>query len=1119
MPKLSKTPHGTVTAVWGSAVNKTANGQIKQVAVGDVVHLGDRILTSQNGIVQINPAEQNEAATPAELDFDQLPAPSAGFSNNASALLEGFRAPRIVEALTPAGLAFPTENAQALVWRVGGDVNQAGTSSPSSNTDQPPIDSGTPAPLNQPPQAQSEHLSSPYQTPIHTPLIGHDSDGSVVSVTLTSPPAHGTLFLSDGVTPVQPGVPITPEQAAGLIFQPDPGFHGSTEIHFTVTDDDGAASPPATINIDFLPPDITPPSNLPPEAQSDHLSGPYQTPIHTPLIGHDSDGSVVSVTLTSPPAHGTLFLSDGVTPVQPGVPITPEQAAGLIFQPDPGFHGSTEIHFTVTDDDGAISPPATINIDFLPPPINHPPIAADDFGSLIEDGLTVLNVNASNGVIHSTPAPSGQDTDPDGDTLVVTDVRTGSETGTGTPGSLGIPLTGQYGTLTLHPDGSYTYVLNNSSPEIQNLTAGQVVKDLFSYTISDGHGGTDQATLTIDITGTQDLDGGPATLTPVKVGGLSGSYYGYNDILPAAPGVRTHQDDATANFGKGGPRFNLNSTEEASQIIDERNGLAGGSGPISGSSASAQSGAPDVTFDATKIDYGFSPTVDATLGSNATVLPRSSLPAPDLNPDSSTHGLSNFLAHDADSATAQTGAGNTNGTSGLGTTSDSVIRLNGQIYVQPGTYDFRVTADDGFHLTVAGQTLLEFDGNQWPTTRVFNNVPLGDLQGGMQSIELIYWEQGTNSRLRIEYKPSSEPASAYQVMSDTNTGLFSNESAVTLTDPRIQDLVYDTATSQWHLRTGSILDGDGGNNTLTGSEARDLLLGGAGNDTLFGNAGADQLDGGEGDDTLRGGMGSDLLIGGAGTNTLEGGLGDDTYRLSSGQDTLIEAANAGTDAIQLDATYTAAHVGNTYTLAQNFENLLAQGSANINLVGNNANNRIEGNSGDNVIQGGQGYDFLIGGAGNDTLTGGGQPDVFAWRLADAGPQGKPFIDTITDFRYSGGFSNVESGVQGIPTGGGDVLDLRDLLQGEHTTPGDIGSPVRDVEMGNILNYVDIQVTGANTTIHLSSQGGFAGGTFNAAHEDQRIVLANLDLYAATGASNDESLLIGKLIKNGTLVVD
>lgn len=1006
MPKLSKTPHGTVTAVWGSALNKTANGQFKQVAVGDVVHLGDRILTSQDGIVQINP-DTNQAATSAELDFDQLPAPSAGFSNNTSSLLEGFRAPRIVEALTPAGLAFPTENAEPLVYRVGGDVNQAVTSSPSSNTDLPPTDNVTPAPLNQPP-----------------------------------------------------------------------------------------------------------------EAQSDQLSSPYQTPILTPLIGRDSDGVVVSVTLTSPPAHGTLFLPDGVTPVQPGVPITPEQAAGLIFQPNPGFQGSTEILFTVTDDGGAISPPATININVLPPAINRPPIAANDLGLLIEDSLAVLNVNASNGVIQSTQASSAQDTDPDGDTLVVTDVRTGSETGTGTPGSIGSPLTGKYGTLTLRPDGSYTYVLNNSSPEVQNLIAGEVVRELFSYTISDGRGGTDQATLTIDITGTQDLDASTPTLTPVLVSGLSGSYYGYNDTQSAAPGVRTHQDDGTANFGKGGPLGNLNSTEEASRIIDERNGLAGGSNRIAGSSASAQSGAPDVSFHATKIDYGFNPTVDADLGSNAPTLPGNSLPAPDGNPNSVTHGLSNFLAHDAASAMAQTGAGNTNGTSGLGTTSDSVIRLNGQIYVQPGTYDFRVTADDGFRLTVAGQTLLEFDGNQAPMTRVFNNVPLGDLQGGMQSLELIYWEQGRNSRLRIEYKPSSEPASAYQVMSDTNTGLFSNESAAVLTDSRIQDLVYDTATSQWQLRTGSILDGDAGDNALTGGEARDLLLGGAGNDTLLGNAGADQIDGGEGNDTLRGGTGSDLLIGGAGTNILEGGLGDDTYRLSSGQDTLIEAANEGTDAIQLDATYTATHVGSTYTLAENFENLSAQGSANINLVGNDANNRIEGNSGDNVIQGGEGYDFLIGGAGNDTLTGAGHPDVFAWRLADAGPQGSPFIDTITDFRYGGGFMNVESGVKGVPIGGGDVLDLRDLLQGEHTTPGDIGSPVGNVEMGNILNYIDIEVTGANTTIHLSSKGGFAGGTFNAAHEDQSIVLANLDLYATAGvASSNESLLIGKLIQNGTLVVD
>jgi hypothetical protein len=69
-------------------------------------------------------------------------------------------------------------------------------------------------------------------------------------------------------------------------------------------------------------------------------------------------------------------------------------------------------------------------------------------------------------------------------------------------------------------------------------------------------------------------------------------------------------------------------------------------------------------------------------------------------------------------ATGPTG----NTLSGYDQTSDSIIRMAGTMYLERGNYDFRVRADDGFRLRVGGETLIEYDGNQGPTTRVFNNV-------------------------------------------------------------------------------------------------------------------------------------------------------------------------------------------------------------------------------------------------------------------------------------------------------------------------------------------------------------------------------------------------------------
>ena len=75
-------------------------------------------------------------------------------------------------------------------------------------------------------------------------------------------------------------------------------------------------------------------------------------------------------------------------------------------------------------------------------------------------------------------------------------------------------------------------------------------------------------------------------------------------------------------------------------------------------------------------------------------------------------------------------------------------------------------------------------------------------------------------------------------------------------------------------------------------------------------------------------------------------------------------------------------------------------------------------------------------------------------------------------------------------------------------------------IGNLLQYLNFTVAGGTTTINVSSSGGFAGGTYAAGAEDQRIVLTGVDLYAVTGAANgNETQLLQRLLANGTLVVD
>ena len=63
-------------------------------------------------------------------------------------------------------------------------------------------------------------------------------------------------------------------------------------------------------------------------------------------------------------------------------------------------------------------------------------------------------------------------------------------------------VTGDYGTLTLNSDGSYTYVLDTT--KTQTLAEGESAEDVFTYVLEDSDGDYSSTTLTINITGSAD---------------------------------------------------------------------------------------------------------------------------------------------------------------------------------------------------------------------------------------------------------------------------------------------------------------------------------------------------------------------------------------------------------------------------------------------------------------------------------------------------------------------------------------------------------------------------------------------------------------------------------------
>ena len=776
--------------------------------------------------------------------------------------------------------------------------------------------------------------------------------------------------------------------------------------------------------------------------------------------------------------------------------------------------------------------------------VNNAPDAVNDvpISNIQED--TVNTTVAGNAILGGSGNVA--DSDPNNDTLSITGAVAGTNAVVGAVTISG-PLTvsGIYGNLIINANGSYTYTLDNSRIQTQNMLGGQSYNDVFTYKITDGNGGYDTATISVAVLGTLDLTAIVPQPVAVFADGLIGEYYGYNDTVTA--GNRVHSDDTLAT--KLGTTSNLDSVEDIAFIIDGRNAAMGG-GSIVGTNKQGATNAADVIFNVRTLNYGFVPLVNSSLGSNASTAGGTALPAQDNNSNSTTTALANFLDQDSSTAIVQTGTPTAGGVvginTGLGRTTDGMVRMSGNAYLERGNYDFRVIADDGFRLKVGGKTLLEFDGNQAPTVRVFKNVEVSDLISGLTSVELLYWEQGGNANLTFDFKLSS--SATWVPFSLDSIAFFSVPNTPTLSDTRLQDIVETSVNQQYELRTGSALDGDGNTNTLTGQIGRDYIQGLGGDDVLYGynpadlanitKDGADFLSGGAGNDTLDSGYGNDILDGGTGADDMTGGMGDDIYYIDNAGDVIHENANEGTDTVEIDAAYSPP--GAIYTIPTNIENVLLKGSLNTGVIGNAADNRITGNDGNNALDGGAGDDRLIGGKGNDTLTGGTGNDIFEWGLVDKGTPGAPHIDTITDFTYVNGAygtsaviltNGTSKNFQDATNLHGDSIDLRDLLIGEQSTEVVTnGTP----QIGNLLQFLDFAVTGAGatlqTTLHISSDALTSGYGFNgtnatgtnfvAGHEDQTIIFKGVDLYAATGvAAGNETLLLQALLKNGTLVVD
>ena len=215
-----------------------------------------------------------------------------------------------------------------------------------------------------------------------------------------------------------------------------------------------------------------------------------------------------------------------------------------------------------------------------------------------------------------------------------------------------------------------------------------------------------------------------------------------------------------------------------------------------------------------------------------------------------------------------------------------------------------------------------------------------------------------------------------------------------------------------------------GNDSITGDDQVNVLNGQGGDDTISGGLGDDTVLGGDGNDTLRGNDGDDSLIGGVGSDTADyTDEGKITVDMSVADEvSIINGANTETDTL----------IG--------IENITGSDTNGDDITGNSEDNVLKGLSGDDIISGKEGDDEIDGGLDNDTLYGGKDQDTLYGSFGDdflEGGLGNDILDggAGTDvISYEGAQNSVDIHLDtGIATGDGvdSILDIENVIGSDY----------------------------------------------------------------------------------------
>ena len=356
-------------------------------------------------------------------------------------------------------------------------------------------------PVNDAPTTSSATVSGQEDGTIAGQVTGHDVDGDALTFALNGAPANGAVtFNPDGT----------------FTYTPAPNFNGTDSFTYSVSDGHGGTTT-GTVSVNVAA------VNDAPTTTGGTATGNEDSPITGQLAASDVDGDALTFGLAQNggPAHGT---------------VTVNPNGSYTYTPAANFNGTDSFTYTVSDGNGGVT---TGSISVTVDPMNDAPTTSGATLAGQEDGTIAGQV-------------TGHDVDGDALTFAVD----------GAPSN---------GTVTMNPDGTFNYV------PAANFNG----TDSFTYTVSDGNGGTTTGTVSVNVAAVNDAPttaGGTATgnedstitgqLTGQDVDG-DALTFGLAPNGAPAHGTVTVNPDGSYTYT---PAANFNGTDSFTYAVSDGNG-------------------------------------------------------------------------------------------------------------------------------------------------------------------------------------------------------------------------------------------------------------------------------------------------------------------------------------------------------------------------------------------------------------------------------------------------------------------------------------------------------------------------------------------------------------------